>query len=83
MAAPFIVPSTDTICCAASRWRFSSAFEAPSSERATLATCVPACLTAWPAATRPTRAVRRAREVGIWSRAMLYILGAPLAAPGG
>ena len=46
MAAPFIVPSTVTICSAASRWRFSSALDAPSSERATLATCVPACLTA-------------------------------------
>ena len=50
MAAPFIVPSTATICSAASRWRFSSALDAPSSERATLTTCVPACLTACPAA---------------------------------
>jgi hypothetical protein len=46
MAAPFIVPSTVTICSAASMWRFSSARRLPSSERATLVAIVPACLTA-------------------------------------
>jgi hypothetical protein len=38
-------------------------------DRATLAARVPACLTAWPAARRPTLAVRPTREVGIRSRA--------------
>jgi hypothetical protein len=65
MAAPFIVPSAATICSAVSSWRCASAFCASSSERVRLAARVPAWRTAWPAASRPTVAERRRREVGI------------------
>src|SRR5256885_9697216 len=68
IAALFIVPSTATICLAVSSWRRASASSAASSPRATLAARVPNCLTASLAASEATVAVRRAREVGIFSR---------------
>src|SRR5256714_3630759 len=68
IAAPFIVPSTATICLAVSSWRRASASSDASSPRATLAARVPNCLTASLAASEATVAVRRAREVGIFSR---------------
>src|SRR3954469_5025173 len=65
IAAPFIVPSTATICSAVSIWRRSIAFARSSSSRVTLAARVPSCLAPWPAASRPMRAARDQREVGI------------------
>ena len=70
IAAPFIVPSAETICSAASMWRRSSAFCLPSSPRARLVVAVPSWRAAWPAARPVTRAVREMREVGIRSLAM-------------
>src|SRR3954447_16981010 len=64
IAAPFIVPSTATICSAVSTWRRSSALARSSSSRATLAARVPSCLAPCPAASRPIRAARDQREVG-------------------
>ena len=64
IAAPFMPPSTVTICSAASSCRRSIAASARSSERVMLAVRVPACLTAWPAAAAPTRANRPSRPVG-------------------
>ena len=40
IAAPFIWPSTSTICSAASIWRFSAAARRPSSSRVRLAAFV-------------------------------------------
>ncbi len=59
MAAPFIVPSTSTICSAVFTWRISSAASDASSVRTTFAVLVPACFTADDAAARPTLASRR------------------------
>src|SRR5947209_9069491 len=73
MAAPFMWPSASTICSAASICRRSSATFFPSLVRATLVTWVPAWRTACPAASRPTRAVRPTREVGMRSLATLYL----------
>ena len=70
IAAPFIVPSAETICWAASTWRRSSACCLPSSPRVRLAVAVPSWRAAWPAARPVTRAVREMREVGIRSLAM-------------
>ena len=67
IAAPFIVPSTATICLAVSSWRRDIAASAASSSRVTLAARVPNCLTASLAASVATVAVRRTREVGIFS----------------
>src|SRR3954447_11062156 len=64
IAAPFMVPSTATICSAVSIWRRSRAFARSSSSRATLTARVPSCLAPWPAASRPMRAARAQREVG-------------------
>ena len=44
IAAPFMPPSTVTICFAASTWRRSIAASAFSSERVTFAARVPVCL---------------------------------------
>src|SRR4051794_29702102 len=79
IAAPFIVPSADTICSAASRWRRSSAALLPSSERATLVARVPRWRAAWPAARLDPVAVRAIREVGILSFAT-YGVGAGVGA---
>jgi hypothetical protein len=59
IAAPFMVPSTSTICSAVSTWRFSSAAVDASSERTTFTVFVPACFAADEAAARPTLASRR------------------------
>jgi hypothetical protein len=67
MAAPFIVPSTATICLAVSSCRRASASSEASSSRATLAALVPNCFTASLAASVATVAVRRTRDVGIFS----------------
>ena len=67
MAAPFIVPSTVTICLAVSSWRRAMASSAPAWERVTLAARVPNCFIASLAASVPTVAVRRTRELGILS----------------
>ena len=67
MAAPFIVPSTATICFAVSSWRRDIAASAASSSRVTFAARVPNCFTASVAASVATVAVRRTREVGIFS----------------
>ena len=56
IAAPFIVPSTATICSAASIWRFSSAFALASSSRVRFAARVPNWRAAWPAASEPDAA---------------------------
>src|SRR5260370_9400854 len=53
--------------------RRSRATFLPSLVRATLVTWVPAWRTAWPAASRPTLAVRPTREVGIRSLATLHL----------
>src|SRR5438309_5358284 len=78
MAAPFIVPSTATICLAVSSWRFAIASCEASSPRVTLAARVPNCLTASLAASVATVAVRLTREVGIFwfSRGMYCMLRA-------
>ena len=70
IAAPFIVPSTATICSAVSTWRRASAASLASSPRARFAARVPNCLTACPAARRPIVAERTTREVGMFSRAI-------------
>ena len=70
IAAPFIPPSTVTICSAVSIWRRSSALSERSCERTTLAAFVPVCRTATPAAVRPMRASRWTRPVGSFSSAM-------------
>src|SRR4051794_35863225 len=67
IAAPFIVPSTATICSAASIWRFSSAARPFSSSRVRFAARVPSWRAACPAASVPTRDSRRMRDVGIGS----------------
>src|SRR5919201_451053 len=67
IAAPFIVPSAATICSAVSSWRRASACWASPSLRARLAARVPIWRTACPAASRPTVAERRSRDVGIGS----------------
>ena len=67
IAAPFIVPSTATTCLAVSSWRRASASSEASSLRVTLAARVPSRFTASLAASVATVAVRRAREVGIFS----------------
>ncbi len=67
IAAPFIVPSAATICLAVSSWRLAIASSEASSPRVTLAARVPNCFTASPAASDATVAVRRTREVGIFS----------------
>ena len=67
MAAPFIVPSTATTCLAVSSWRLASASSEASSVRVTFAARVPSRFTASLAASEATVAVRRAREVGIFS----------------
>src|SRR4051794_10124574 len=82
IAAPFMVPSASTICSAASKLRCSSARRRPSSLRATFAARVPAWRAACPAASPPSFAVRRRREVGILSfaigpRVMVRAGGAP------
>ena len=82
IAAPFIVPSTATICSAVSTWRRSSAACALSSERATFAARVPNCRTAWPAASRPTRVVRATREVGILSSSATRLAALETCEPG-
>ena len=83
IAAPFIVPSAETICWAASMWRRSSAFCLPSSPRARLVVAVPSWRAAWPAARPVTRAVREMREVGMRSLAMINVAeGRELRAPG-
>src|SRR3954452_15393575 len=64
IAAPFIVPSTATICSAVSICRRSRALARSSSSRATLTARVPSCLAPCPAARRPMRAARDQREVG-------------------
>jgi hypothetical protein len=71
IAAPFIVPSAATICLAVSSWRRALASCAPCSLRATFAALVPRRLTVSPAASRPTVAVRRTLDVGIFSCATL------------
>jgi hypothetical protein len=58
IAAPFIPPSTVTICSAVSIWRRSRALSERSCDRTTFAAFVPVCLTATPAAVRPMRASR-------------------------
>src|SRR4051812_21948565 len=70
IAAPFIVPSTATICSAVSSCRRSSAFWPASSLRATFAARVPNCLAAVEAATPPIFDSLRRREVGISSLAI-------------
>src|SRR6266566_513966 len=67
IAAPFIVPSAATICLAVSSWRRAMASSDACSERATLAARVPNCFIASLAARLATVAVRRTREVGIFS----------------
>src|SRR5689334_8240754 len=69
IAAPFIVPSTATICSAVSSCRRSSAFWLFSSLRATFAARVPSCLAAVEAATPPIFDSLLRREVGISSLA--------------
>ena len=70
IAAPFIVPSTDTICFAVSTCRRASASWPACSPRVTLAARVPNCLTVSVAASFPTVAVRRTLDVGtFFSRA--------------
>src|SRR4051812_1034510 len=70
IAAPFMVPRAATICSAVSTWRLARARSAASSERATLAARVAACLVPWVAASRPMRAARDQRDVGIRSLAI-------------
>ena len=70
IAAPFIVPSTATICSAVSSWRRSSAFWPASSVRVTFAARVPSWRAAVLAATPPILLSRRSREVGILSSAI-------------
>src|SRR5689334_1903892 len=65
MAAPFIWPSTSTICSAASIWRRSAAARRPSLSRVRLAALVAYESAAWPPTSPPTFAVRRIRLVGI------------------
>ena len=66
IAAPFIVPSAATICLAVSSWRRPIASSEACSPRVVFAARVPNCLTASLAASFPTVAVRRTREVGIF-----------------
>src|SRR3954451_7648679 len=70
IAAPFIVPRAATICSAVSTWRRASASLARSSSRVRFAARVPSWRAACSAASRPTVAERRRREVGIGSLAM-------------
>ncbi len=70
IAAPFIVPNTDTICLAVSTWRRASAAWLACSPRVTLAARVPNCFTVSVAASFPTVAVRRTLDLGtFFSRA--------------
>src|SRR3954464_1829294 len=69
IAAPFIVPSTATICSAVSSWPRPSPFWLFSSLRATFAARVPSCLAAVEAATPPIFDSLLRREVGISSLA--------------
>ena len=72
IAAPFMPPSTRTICLAVSTWRRSEATCAFSSERVRLAARVPVCLTAELAAAPPTLASRETRLLGsFWSAMVL------------
>ena len=82
IAAPFIVPSAATICSAVSTWRFSSAACPASSVRVRFAARVPIWRAACPAASRPTCAERRTRDVGMGSlrRAMAVRIRLPRAA---
>ncbi len=77
IAAPFIVPSTATICLAVSSWRRASASSAASSPRVTFAARVPNCFTASLAASVATVAVRRTREVGIFSLCASFVRVTP------
>ena len=77
IAAPFIVPSTATICLAVSSWRRAIASSEACSPRVTFAARVPNCFTASLAASLPTVAVRRTREV----RDLLAARRAPCLAP--
>ncbi len=77
IAAPFIVPSTATICLAVSSWRRANASWLACSPRVTFAARVPNCLTVSVAASFPTVAVRRTRDVGtFFSRATAPMLRA-------
>ena len=69
MAAPFMCPSASTICSAVSSWRRIIASWAACSSRVRLAARVPTWRSVCPAASRPTRAERARREVGILSSA--------------
>src|SRR5579863_1149576 len=73
IAAPFIVPSTATICSAVSTWRRASAASLASSPRARFAARVPNWRTACPAARRPIVAERTTREVGMFSRGIWLV----------
>ena len=83
IAAPFIVPSTATICSAVWSCRRSSACCEASSPRVTFAARVPSCLAAVLAATPPILLSRRTREVGILSSAIPGAYGGGAGAPRG
>ena len=73
MAAPFIPPSTVTICSAVSTWRRSSALSESSGVRMTFAAFVPAWRAATFAVARPIFAIRAIRPVGSFSSAIARI----------